>query len=59
MSPQAVATFAVLLAAVTAIILGRWSPDIVALGVLLVLTISGLVTVQQGFGGFGTPTIAA
>jgi di/tricarboxylate transporter len=42
---------------VGALILGRWSPDLVAFGVLLVLTLGGLVTVEQAFAGFGTPAV--
>ncbi|HEV8340337.1 MAG TPA: SLC13 family permease [bacterium] len=42
-----------------ALVIGRWSPDLIAVGILLVLALTGLVTVEQAFSGFGTPAVVA
>lgn len=47
------------MAGVGALVIGRWSPDLIAVGILLVLALSGLVTVEQTFAGFGTPAVVA
>ncbi len=42
-----------------ALVIGRWSPDLISVGILLVLALTGLVTVEQAFSGFGTPAVVA
>ncbi len=38
---------------------GRWRPDFVAVAVLLALLLSGTLTPEQGFAGFGSPALLA
>ena len=42
-----------------ALIVGRWSPDLVAFGLLLALVLGGLVPVDQAFSGFGSAAVIA
>ncbi len=49
--------FTTLLIALTLFIWGKWRFDIVALLALIIITITGLVTVEDAFAGFGHPAV--
>jgi len=49
--------FATLVTALILFIWGKWRYDIVALLALIIVTISGLVTVENAFSGFGHPAV--
>lgn len=59
MSPEGYLTLAALLAATAAFASGRWRPDAIAVVVLLVLLLTGILTPQEGFAGFGSPVLMA
>lgn len=52
-------TLVLLLAATIAFATGRWRPDAVAVLVLLVLLLSGVLDLQAGLAGFGSPALIA
>jgi len=49
--------FATLIIALTLFIWGKWRYDIVALIALIIVTISGIVPVEESFAGFGHPAV--
>lgn len=59
MSTAAALTLSLLVAASSAFALGRWRPDAIALLVLIVLLLSGTVTLEAGLAGFGSPALVA
>ncbi|MGH2452785.1 MAG: SLC13 family permease [bacterium] len=59
MTLHALATLGILAAAVAALALNRWRPDVIALGVLLLLALTGLVSAEEAVGGFGMPAVVA
>ncbi len=59
LSLPALATLALLAVGIVALILGRWSPDLVAFGLLLALVLGRLVPIDQAFTGFGSPAVIA
>ncbi|HEY3249301.1 MAG TPA: SLC13 family permease [bacterium] len=58
---SAAGTFVLVLlgAATFAFLSGRWRPDFVAVAVLLALLLSGTLTPEEGFAGFGSPALLA
>ncbi|MGH2372080.1 MAG: SLC13 family permease [bacterium] len=59
MTVQALATLLVLAATIVAFVLNRWRPDLIAVGVLLILALAGIVTTEEAVGGFGMPAVVA
>lgn len=59
LSPSATFVLVVLAAATVAFLSGRWRPDFIAVAVLMALLLSGVVTTEQGFAGFGSPALLA
>ena len=57
MTLQQIVILAVLLSALALFIWGRWRYDIVALLALLVVSMTGLVSPDQAFAGFGHPAV--
>ena len=54
---DATIVYLIIAAAVVLFVSSRVPPDLVAIGVALALYITGVVTVQQAFAGFGDPTV--
>ncbi|SFQ52232.1 TrkA-C domain-containing protein [Geopseudomonas sagittaria] len=57
MAGSQVAIVAVLLAALTLFLWGRWRHDLVAMAALLACVLLGLVPVEEAFAGFGHPAV--
>jgi di/tricarboxylate transporter len=59
MTPAAYLTLTVLAGATVAFGMGRWRPDAVAVLTLLILLLTGVISPEQGFSGFGSPVLIA
>ncbi len=57
MSADQATILAVLLATMAMFLFGRWRHDMVAVGALLACVLSGLVSYQDAFAGFGHPAV--
>jgi len=58
-STAAALTLSLLIAASAAFAAGRWRPDAIALLLLIVLLVSGTVSLESGLAGFGSPALVA
>ncbi|MCE2510212.1 MAG: SLC13 family permease [Alphaproteobacteria bacterium] len=57
MTVDQAALFAILVAALTFFIWGRWRYDVVAIGALMAAVVAGIVPAEQAFSGFGHPAV--
>jgi di/tricarboxylate transporter len=59
LSPSATFVLILLAAATFAFLSGRWRPDFVGVAVLVALLLSGIISPDEGFAGFGSPALLA
>jgi di/tricarboxylate transporter len=59
LTPSAAFVLIVLAVATIAFLGGRWRPDFVGVAVLVALLLSGILSPDQGFAGFGSPALLA